>query len=212
MATINVDEFKSNSIKSDTKDNDRKNRPKIKPVVSGNVKTRKKSLTSRISEVFVREDRVNVKDHLIFDVVIPAIKDTIVDLVTDGIHMIFYGETRRKSGNVARTGSKISYSSYYKDNDDRDRRRNSRPSRNEVTDMDDILFETRAEAQEVLNSLADIIDEYGSASIADFYDLCGVTEQYTDHKYGWTDVSKATIQSVRGGYFVVDLPRARQIG
>lgn len=212
MATINVDEFKSNSIKSDTKDSDRKNRPKIKPVVSGNVKTRKKSLTSRISEVFVREDRVNVKDHLIFDVVIPAIKDTIVDLVTDGIHMIFYGETRRKSGNVARTGSKISYSSYYKDNDDRDRRRNSRPSRSEVTDMDDILFETRAEAQEVLNSLADIIDEYGSASIADFYDLCGVTEQYTDHKYGWTDVSKATIQSVRGGYFVVDLPRARQIG
>ena len=212
MATINVDEFKSNSIKSDAKDNDRKNRPKIKPVVSGNVKTRKKSLTSRISEVFVREDRVNVKDHLIFDVVIPAIKDTIVDLVTDGIHMIFYGETRRKSGNVARTGSKISYSSYYKDNDDRDRRRNVRPSRSEVTDMDDILFETRAEAQEVLNSLADIIDEYGSASIADFYDLCGVTEQYTDHKYGWTDVSKATIQSVRGGYFVVDLPRARQIG
>lgn len=212
MATINVDEFKSNSIKSDTKDNDRKNRPKVKPVVSGNVKTRKKSLTSRISEVFVREDRVNVKEHLIFDVVIPAIKDTIVDLVTDGIHMIFYGETRRKSGNVARTGSKISYSSYYKDNDDRDRRRNSRPSRSEVTDMDDILFETRAEAQEVLNSLADIIDEYGSASIADFYDLCGVTEQYTDHKYGWTDVSKATINSVRGGYFVVDLPRARQIG
>jgi hypothetical protein len=77
--------------------------------------------------------------------------------------------------------------------------------------MDDILFETRAEAQEVLNSLNDIIEEYGSASIADFYDLCGVTEQYTDHKYGWTNVSKASIESVRGGYFILVLPKARQI-
>ena len=210
MAEVNVESFKGNSHKEKESSEVRKKK-NIQKVVAGSVKTRKKPLSSRLSEVFVKEDRGNVKDYLIFDVIVPAVKDTIVDLVTNGVNMIFYGDAKRRTrSTVAKTGSRISYASYYKD-DDRDRRSRPSSSRSESTDMDDILFETRAEAQNVLNNLADIIDEYGSASIADFKDLCGVSEEYTDHKYGWTDVSKSSIQSVRGGYFVLVLPKARQI-
>lgn len=212
LAEVKKENFPSNSFTKSAEDRKSEKKKNIQKVVKGEVKTRKKPLSSRIGEVFVKEDRGTVKEYLLFDVIIPSIKDTIVDLVTNGANMIFYGETRKRGsgrGSVARTGSKISYASYYKDQDDRPSR--SRSHRDDITDIDDILFETRAEAQEVLNSLNDIIEEYGSASIADFYDLCGVTEQYTDHKYGWTNVSKASIESVRGGYFILVLPKARQI-
>lgn len=210
MATVNIEEFGSNSLKE--KEQKKPPEKKVEKVVTGTVKKRKKSFGSKLKETFVKEDRGDVKEYLIFDIIIPTIRDTIVDGVCNTMHMIFYGDTKRRDrGRVANTSTRVSYASYYKDSDDRRSRASVRESRNDAND-DDILFETRAEAQNVLDSLADIIDEYGSASIADFYDLCGVTENYTDHKYGWTDVSKATISSVRGGYFVLNLPRARQIG
>ena len=208
LAEVKIENFPSNSIKKEPEAPPKK---KIEKVVKGTVKTRKKPFMSRVRDVFVKSDDVSIKDYLIFDVIVPSIKDTVIDT----IQMIFYGSKgrRRRDGRLASTGgTRISYASYYRDDDDdRKRNRDNRNSR-EANSIDDILFETRAEAQEVLNSLADIIDEYGSASIADFCDLCGVTEEYTDHKYGWTDVSKSTIESVRGGYFVINLPRARQIG
>lgn len=207
MATVKTEEFKPNSIK----DKEPQKPPKkVTKVIKGNVKTRKKPLINRVVETLIHKDEVSIKEYLVFDVIVPSIKDTIVDTIS----MIFYGSKSRRGdrGRVAKSGTRISYAEYYKDDDDRRRRDRDRSSnRNESNNIDDILFETRAEAQEVLISLADIIDEYGSASIADFCDLCGVTEEYTDHKYGWTDVSKSTIESVRGGYFVINLPRARQI-
>ena len=43
---------------------------------------------------------------------------------------------------------------------------------------------------------------------ADFYDIVGVTSEFTDNKYGWTSIRKAGIKPVREGFLIV-LPRTR---
>ena len=46
------------------------------------------------------------------------------------------------------------------------------------------------------------------ATVADLYELVGVTGEYTDNKYGWDSLGSASVTRVRGGY-LVDLPRTR---
>ena len=46
-----------------------------------------------------------------------------------------------------------------------------------------------------------------AVSVADFYDLVGVSGNYTDNKYGWTDIRNASVIHVRDGY-MIKLPKA----
>ena len=56
---------------------------------------------------------------------------------------------------------------------------------------DGIILENGAEADAVLSRMQDIINTYGFASVADLYDLVGITGEYTDNKYGWTNIDNA---------------------
>ena len=67
---------------------------------------------------------------------------------------------------------------------------------------DDITFATRGDAESVLMRMDELIDVYGSACVADFYDLAGVTGNYTDNKYGWIDLQSATVIRMRDGYII----------
>ena len=69
-------------------------------------------------------------------------------------------------------------------------------------DYDDITFATRGDAESVLMRMDELIDVYGSACVADFYDLAGVTGNYTDNKYGWIDLQSATVIRMRDGYII----------
>ena len=53
----------------------------------------------------------------------------------------------------------------------------------------------------------ELMHHYKVVSVADFYDLCGITGNYTDNKYGWEDIRSATISHTRDGY-IIKLPRA----
>ena len=72
---------------------------------------------------------------------------------------------------------------------------------------DDVILDNRGEAEEVLSRMDELIDTYGIVSVADFYDLVGITGKYTDNNYGWTDIHSAKVVSVRDGY-LIKLPRA----
>ena len=72
--------------------------------------------------------------------------------------------------------------------------------------IDGIVFESKEEVEEVLESLDEIIEEFGMASVLNLYDLIGVTAPFTADKYGWTDIRNATAVRVRDGY-LLKLPR-----
>ena len=65
----------------------------------------------------------------------------------------------------------------------------------------------RGEAQDVLDRMDELMDTYGLVRVADLYDLVGITGNYTDNKYGWTNIRNAEIVRVRDGY-MIKMPRA----
>ena len=174
----------------------------IQPVAKA--KTKKKSEVKKFADVFIAEDITSVKDYIVNDVLIPAAKKAISDIITNGIDMILYGEAkgrdRRRDG-----GSRVSYTKYYER--DRDRDYDRARTRRSVYDYDDIILDTRGEAEDVLNRMDDLIDAYGMVSVADLYDLVGISGSYTDNKYGWTNLRNAEVRRTRDGY-LLKLPKA----
>ena len=147
---------------------------------------------------------MDVKSYVIMDVLVPAVKKLISDIVTDGIDIILYGGSRRSS---KRGSEKILYGSYYEKKDDR-RYRDS--SRNTGFRHGTIVIDNRREAEEVLMHLDALIDKYGVATVGDLHDLLGITGEYTDEKYGWTSIKNAKIVRSYDGY-ELKMPRAMVI-
>jgi hypothetical protein len=197
--------YKPNSHKSKAEAQERE--PRVKKVVTGKVKTRKKNEITRVKDAFISEDASNVKSYVLMDVIVPTIKNTIVDIVTDSIRMIFLGESGRKSRTSS--GSKVSYRSFY---DKRDEDRYSRPAttnRNRF-DIDDILLESRGDAEMILDQMDAVIDEYGHVTVADLYDMVDMSAPYTAARYGWTSIGSAEPVRTRDGY-LLKLPRPKPV-
>jgi hypothetical protein len=68
------------------------------------------------------------------------------------------------------------------------------------------VLTTRHEAEEILDRLDDIAERYEAATVANFYQMCGIVPTHVDFKHGWTDFRGASISKVRNGY-LVNLPR-----
>ena len=175
-----MEEYKSNSHKSRQNQNDDIPEKRVEKVVSGSVKSKKKNSLQKITNVFVPEDVDDVKSYIFEDVVVPAVKDIILDAVR-----AFLGVSGSSRGGRSSTSSKVSYRKYY----------------------DDIILESRGEAEDVLERMDELIATYQLVSVADFYDLVGVSGNYTDNKYGWTDIRNASVIRVRDGY-MIKLPKA----
>lgn len=200
------EEYKSNSHRSkEGKTEALTDRKKVEKVVHGRVRTKPKSGVSKITDIFISEDAANVKSYIVMDVLVPAVKKAISDIVRDGIDMILYGESKSRKSSSA--SGYVSYRDYSR-SDDRDRFRDSR-SRSSYA-HDDIILDSRGEAEEVLTRMDELIDTYGNVSVADLYDLVGKSSEYTDNKYGWTNIRNAEPIRVRDGY-MLKLPKALPI-
>ena len=176
---------------------------KVEKVVKGKVKTKKKGELSKLTGMFVSEDVHDVKSYILMDVLVPTIKKTISDIIVDSVEMIL-GTGR---GDKRSRADKVSYTSYY----DRSRdRRDNHSSKINRYDFDDIILDSRGEAEEVLARMDELIDAYKIVSVADLYDLVGITCDYTDNKYGWTNLRNAEVIRVRDGY-KIKLPKALPI-
>ena len=197
-----MEEYRSNSNRSKAEQKEREKRVD-KPVVTGKVVTKKPSALRKITGEFISEDAKNIKSYVFGEVLIPAIKKAISDIVTDGIDIILYGESRK--GSKRSSADRVSYRNYY----DRDNRssRDVRSSVGSGYSYDDIVLSTRGEAEDVLARMDELIDAYQLVRVADLYDLVGITGSYTDNKYGWTNIRYAEIIRVRDGY-MIRMPRA----
>lgn len=203
-----MDDYKPNSYKFKEKQKALASSEdkKIEKVVKGTVRTKKRSGLTKITDQLVSEDVNNVKSYILTDVFIPAVKKLVYDIITDGFSMILYGSTG--AGKKKTIGSNVSYRQFYDRRDDDRRTLSTSSSRFEY---DDLIFDSRGEAEAVLNQMDVIIDTYGFVSVADLYDLADLSAPYTSNKYGWTNVSTADVARLRDGGYVIKLPRAMPI-
>lgn len=200
---MSMEDYKPNSHKSKEELTSNTPEKKIEKIISGTAKSKKKSDIRKLTDVFISEDVDSVKSYILMDVLVPAVKKAISDIVTNGIDMILYGES---GGNAAKksTASKVSYRSYYDSSKDRGVATATRTKTG--YSYDDVILDNRGEAEEVLSRMDELISTYGIVSVADFYDLVGITGNYTDNKYGWTNLASASVIRVRDGY-MIKLPK-----
>ena len=198
--------YLSDEKKTETK----KPEKELEKVVQGEVKRQKPPAAKRLRESLGLEETRTVGDYLVWEVLIPAAKEMVADLVKRGIDVFLYGGASPKKPS-SRTGGKpyVSYEGYYSSKNyvPRDYKQERSRYYKKSFDFREFVFEDRRDAEMVLNELCETIDVYGFAKVSDFYSLVGETERdFTDHGYGWDALGSASVERVRDGW-VVDMPR-----
>lgn len=190
---------------------------KLDKVVTGSVSRRKKPLGKKFAEIIFGGDGKGVLQYILLDVLVPAAKDTIADVVSQGIERALFGEARsssRRTGTRSPTSSgHVSYNRYSGSplgGRPREEPRELSRRAQATHDFDEIILATRVEADEVLRRMDELLERYETVSVGDLCELVGVEGGYTAEKWGWTDLSKAGIKRVREGYLLV-LPQSEPL-
>ena len=175
-------------------------------VIQGTARTKQKSELQKAAGSFVSSDIRSVGSYALTDIIIPALKNTIVNVFKDGIEMLFFGEARRSSSSDRRApGAYYDYSSRFSD-------RRDEPRREERRDYDygDIIFDRPEQAEQVVDAMGDCIERYGFVTVMDLFEFAGLTPPaYTKTRYGWDSIRHAEIRRDRNGGYYIDLPRPR---
>lgn len=204
-------EYSSNSLKSrGTKTGGEKaQKPEIKKVVTGDVVIKKRSNIKKIANLFVTEDLNTVKSYIFTDVLIPAIKKALSDIVKTGIDMMLYGNAGSSSTKSSLGGmTKVSYGGTFT-NYSSNKQAVSAGATSDFN-LDEIFLKTKEDADAVIETLRDVLDEYPVATVADLYEALQITAPSTYSNYGWTDLSSAYSLLTKNGY-LLRLPRPRVI-
>lgn len=188
---------------------------KIESVLSTMAAKKKKSLFKRFTDVIVGGDSKTVVHYVVAEVIVPQLKDLFVEATSGGIEKMIYGENARSRPRYGgRPAGPTNYTKYTVRGsnpigsamrDPRDRPPNPTALPKQL-DYEEILMQTRIEAETVLERMYDLVREYEAASIHDLKMLVGWSPQYTDQKWGWMDLQGSAIRRVRDGY-MLELPR-----
>ena len=175
---------------------------------TGKTRTEKRTRT----KAFMEEDMPIIKDS-IMDIVIPEVLNTAFDVGKRFLEMIIfrdYDSDRPSSGHSSgiRGGRVQDYGSYYRPrsystSESRSRSGGSPRSRYEV---DEVIFENRADADKVLDILAEEMEDYGRVTVGAYYSACDISPRGGDFNYGWYDIRNARIQP-RGRDWAIIMPK-----
>jgi hypothetical protein len=202
-----MDEFPPNSHVSKQKPMQPKPVKKVERVVEGQVLRKQKSFGRRFAEIFIGGDVKGVGSFIFTEIMIPAAKDAIADGITQGIERMLFGEVRstsRRRGGYRPQQGNINYTRYAN--------RNASPpfvvmqpqerKPNAPSTYEDIVLETRGDAEAVIHKLYELVASYDAATVADLYELVGMTGSFVDNKWGWTNIQGSGVERVRNGYML----------
>jgi hypothetical protein len=203
VRTVNMN-FPSNTKK------DKEEKKKVQKIVTGEVRRQKKSVGKKFLETFITDDFPGVFSYVINDILIPAAKGTISDMFHSSIDMIFGGAISKYTNvNMNRNNNqRTNYGNCSLNLNNINRPLQPQQNLNRARhNFDDIALNSRAEATEVLSNLVDLTLDYGQATVEDLYGFVGLPSDFVDARYGWHDLSTATIRPARGGGYMLVLPK-----
>ena len=173
------------------------NKPLDAEIVKPSAQRAKKTTLQRFKDAFIVTSAKDLKTFIVSEVIIPSIRDCISDIFHRGVDMTLYGESRATTrGRKGIYGaSRPSYEEYY-----------GKSKGAVVTksasgyNLDDMVFESRQQADAAFEEMCEKLDEYNVVSVYDYYDICGQTADFTDHNYGWTSLEGSSILRDRNGW------------
>lgn len=208
---INSDDFPGNSNKS----KEVVEKPKFEKVVESTVVKSKPSFFHKAIGAFFSDAETgeDLKSTIIFDYLIPTMKDTVFEIGKMLMEGILYGTA---SPHSTKSGTnKPYYTSYSQSSSDKNRK-TTHNNDDRVTSRNfyDFLFtnpdgdrrKARYDAEKVLDQMIDAAHEYKTASVADFCEFAGIDQEFTDNDYGWTPedlVKRTSIVGSGKGYKIV---------
>ena len=202
----------SNSDKS--KSEHKKEEKKIQKVVTGNVTVKKKGFFKKFKNSMISEDANSVGGYVVSDIVIPMVKDLVYNSIRGALDMILWG-----GSSVGKRGRKnVPYNSlndggtyhYNGSSNSSNNVSHNKQKMNDYYNISEVMFDTRRDAEAVLETLRMVLEEFPSVSVAEFYDTLGQTAPHTTYKYGWTSLIDADVRSCRDGYYI-DCPAPKLI-
>lgn len=189
----------------------------IEKVVTGEVIMRPPSLGKRMKALFFGGEVKGASRYVVVDVILPAVRNTVVDAVTRGIERVVLGENavrRPRSG-----GYGYDYRPRMTYNAPVDRNpamlpkqppRYSNQNNRSSQTLGDIILPSRDEAEMVIDMLGELIEKYDVASVADLHEMLGIHSTAIDNKWGWTSPRGAGVSQTREGYVLI-LPPLEEI-
>jgi hypothetical protein len=179
--------------------------PAPEKVLDGDIKPEKKSLMKRIADAFIAVDAKDIRNYLIFDVLIPGLKRGAEDI----LHMALYND--KKSDRVTRSRGtssirRLEYSSIRPARDDDEVMLN----RKTLAGSTDLVYPTRQKAEEALDMVDERIKACGFATLKYYYTITRQPTEWTQEKWCWRSMDGATIVQCRGGY-MLKMPRLEEV-
>lgn len=208
IETRPIDDYPSNSKMYEPASNPEK--PSLRKVKGKSVKT-KRSFGRRIFESFINVDMDVIRDHVLDEIIIPEIKDALLDGLESGLEAIF----GRSSYNTA-SSRRRSYTAYNYE----------RPSWSSGSSKDYISTEYKAKRSEplnaqlmapqyvsnredaygLLNDMGTQIQEFGYVDLEQVKNAFGMTALSTDNNFGWTSMDGNRVRRYEGGYLIEFAP------
>lgn len=149
---------------------------------------------------------------LIKNNIIPGIQVMLADTFHNAVDMIFVTRnTGRRPGSsatnlqrpVANRQTRVSYSE--QSNQNAISRRSISDRARAQHDFSEIIFESRPEANGVLDDMRTHLEKYQSITIDQMYSFIGIDPTFRDSAWGWTNLDGSFVKHVRNG-FVLELP------
>ena len=165
--------------------------------------TLKKSKMDSLGKSVIQGSITDAIANAITDLIIPAGRDLLFNVVTSVSQTLIYGESDQPS--VSNRVNRIPYSSI--SNYNRMGRPTSHVQKVRQLPEDGFIFERKSDADAALEHLHEACDTFGVVSVQALYEICEQTAPYTANKYGWMNLDDARVERTRDGY-ILKLPRS----
>ena len=174
---------------------------------------RKKGVVERLVGGLLGPNGIRaISSYVGHEIIVPMVKNAFVDSMTTGINMAVFKDqpqpNRRNNpgwnNRQHQNTNRVQYDKSYQNN--QVNQYQSPNAKRTIYAIREAVFPNREEALMVLDNMMNEIDKYGQVSVADYYDWIGIGDStFADVSYGWDDLTRARVVSVRGGY-AISLP------
>lgn len=198
--------------------NEKHHEVRVKQKINGTAVIKKKSAFAKIRDMFIAEDADKVGSYILMDVIVPAVKRTIVDMIKSSADMIFgtRGSSQSSGTRYVYGGGSTPYITY---GSSVKKQTEMSDSKRDPFDFSYIEFnhfqtseENKQQAEIVVETMCDIIDSYKKAYVADLCDVINAPCEYTANYYGWTDLHNLVPIKIPGTVnWYLKFPKATQL-
>lgn len=167
--------------------------------------------------LFFADDAEMVSESIVDDFIKPRMKSFakesvmqfkrfLVDSLTGCIQMLVYGKAAQKNTTTTtfRTGG-TNYTAFFEGTPVSTSTVTLTTPTTQLTSEYGVVavrIDTYGNAQSVLGEMIGLLKRYSHVTVADYYQLVGVTPKKTDWNYGWFDLDDVNIVAYAGGWLL----------